>query len=512
MQNLNEAELVTEELERILKSPPLDNSPSLCRFLRYVVEETLAGRSGSLKEYSLGVVVFERGEEFDPRLDPIVRVQARNLRVRLAQYYGAAGANDPVLIDLPKRTYVPVFRIRGEEESTTAVVSATPGTLPAVAPAVEMAAPASTDSIPAPNVPKLRISNTRIPAIAATVLVAVAASAALWPLKPHAPSRRSMHEPDPIAQDFYIRGRYLLDRQTETSLRESIACFENAAARDAQFAPAFAGLADAYNILAQYGYMAPREGMEKARAAAEHALDIDPSLAEAHVSLAAVIEAYDWNWAAAEHEYRHALELNPWLPTAHLWYGMFLRDQGRMKEALPELRTAAQLDPFSVLTNLNLAHAYMVAGNYTAAVEHAQRASELAPNLVTPEIILANAYRAESHPDEAKAALDKGLRNSADNPHALSALACAFARNGMREQSVSLLHQLDNLAKQRYVSPFDRGSVSLALGDDRRALDLLQEAFRQRSSGLIFLRDAKFSKGQNSPEFHLLIEKMHFAG
>ena len=108
-------ELVTAQLERILTNPPLESSPSLCRFLRYVVEETLAGRSGSLKEYSLGVVAFDRGDEFDPRMDPIVRVQARNLRVRLSQYYAGAGAHDPILIDLPKRTYVPVFRARVEE-------------------------------------------------------------------------------------------------------------------------------------------------------------------------------------------------------------------------------------------------------------------------------------------------------------------------------------------------------------------------------------------------------------
>ena len=109
-------ELVTAQLERILASPPLESSPSLCRFLRYVVEETLAGRSCCLKEYSLGVVAFERGENFDPRIDPIVRVQARNLRGRLGQYYAGPGANDPILIELPKRTYVPVFHCpRGRE-------------------------------------------------------------------------------------------------------------------------------------------------------------------------------------------------------------------------------------------------------------------------------------------------------------------------------------------------------------------------------------------------------------
>jgi len=95
-----------------LTSPELEPCPSLCRFLRYVVEETLAARGGAIKEYTLGLEVFERGESFDPREDPIVRVQARNLRMRLTRYYEGPGANDPVRIEVPKRTYVPVFEER----------------------------------------------------------------------------------------------------------------------------------------------------------------------------------------------------------------------------------------------------------------------------------------------------------------------------------------------------------------------------------------------------------------
>jgi hypothetical protein len=108
---------INEQLERILNTPPLVSSPSLSRFLRYVVEETAAGRGAAIKEYTLGLNVFDRGDEFNPRLDPIVRVQARNLRSRLDKYYETVGADDPIRIELPKGTYVPVFHFR------------TPGTL-----------------------------------------------------------------------------------------------------------------------------------------------------------------------------------------------------------------------------------------------------------------------------------------------------------------------------------------------------------------------------------------------
>lgn len=106
---------VRAALERIVASPQLAPAGSLCRFLRYVVEETLAGRGDLIKEYSLGVEVFGRGDDFDPRVDPIVRVQARNLRARMARYYDGPGAGDAVVLDVPKRTYVPVFAVRRDE-------------------------------------------------------------------------------------------------------------------------------------------------------------------------------------------------------------------------------------------------------------------------------------------------------------------------------------------------------------------------------------------------------------
>jgi tetratricopeptide (TPR) repeat protein len=517
---------VTEQLHRIVTGPPLAASPSLCRFLRFVVEETLGGRQGSLKEYSLGVVVFERGDEFDPRLDPIVRVQARNLRVRLAQYYAGPGKEDLVVIDLPKRTYVPIFRKRIEAipdapsvqllEQAAAEALETLAELtrlaepPVDAPAVVSPELPSEPTQPVSGVPTAW-PRPRWAAIVAAVVLAILGTTAFWRIRPAETARKSVREPDPVAQDLYIRGRYLMDRQTEPAILESIGAFNRAVERDPLFAPAYAGLADAYNVLAQYGYISPKEGMEQARRAAQRALEIDPRLAEGHVSLAAIIEAYDWNWAAAEREYRRAIALNPALPEAHLWYGMFLRDQGRLQEALPEIRRAAQLEPFSVFTAVNLAHAYMIAGNFSAAEEQARHAADLAPNMVTAEVLLSNAYRAESRAAEADAALDRARQFSTGNPHAISVLACAYARRGQRDESLRLYQQLEQLAKQRYVSPFDLGSVSLVLGDEKRALDLLEEAYRQRSSGLIFLRDAKFAHSHRSPGFDSLIEKMHFA-
>jgi len=482
---------VNSLLERILKSSALASSPSLCRFLRYVVEETLAGRSGCIKEYSLGVNVFGRGDEFNPRLDPIVRVQARNLRGRIARYYAADGAHDEIVIELPKGAYVPVFH------------KVEPPPVPAIVEEVVNAAPE-----PAPRVRTW----SRPTLIVAAAIVMLLAIAALWIARTHAAAGRAAHLPDPLAQDLYIRGRYVMDRQTEPAVRESMITFQQAVSRDPKFAAAYAGLADAYNLLSQLGFMPPREGMERARTAAAQALAIDPRLAEGHVSLAAVVEAYDWDWAGAEREYRRALELNPGLPAAHLWYGMFLRDQGRLREALPELRRAAQLEPFSVMTSVNLAYGLLMEGNYSAAIEQLRHAAELAPGLTTTSVVLSHAYRAASNNADSEAALAQALQSAGEDPHALAVLACEFVKLGKRDRSVGLLRELDRLSKQRYVSPFDLGTVSLMLGDKERALGLFEEAYRQRSSGLICLRTAKFDGLRDAPRFLSLLDKLHFKG
>jgi hypothetical protein len=157
----------TEQLERILNSVQLVTSPSLSRFLRYIVEETLAGRNSDIREYTLGVHVFDRGEDFNPRLDPIVRVQARNLRVRMAKYYEGPGADDPILIELPKGTYVPVFHKRVVEPFSN-------NGEPAPEPAAGDPSPFATSIMPVPP-PRSPVAAPRVPRywIAAVILLAI---------------------------------------------------------------------------------------------------------------------------------------------------------------------------------------------------------------------------------------------------------------------------------------------------------------------------------------------------
>ncbi len=215
---------VHEQLARITNSPPLVSSPSLCRFLRYIVEETLAGRASGIKEQVLGLEVFDRGLGFNPRLDPIVRVQARNLRGRMAKYYEELGKTDPIRIELPKGTYVPVFRHVGSPDDA---VFAEAAPLAGQAPVVGVT---SLSVMPAPP-PRSPVAATRRLRprfmVAAMILVVILAGiTVLWISRTHAAARVAA-QADSLAQDLVIRGRYALDRQTESALREAIASFQH---------------------------------------------------------------------------------------------------------------------------------------------------------------------------------------------------------------------------------------------------------------------------------------------
>ena len=484
-------ESVVSQLERMLSRPPLVSSPSLSRLLRFLVEETLAGRASEINEYNIGVRIFNRSAEFNPRIDPIVRVQTHYLRAKLAEYYAGPGAQDPVLIELPARTYVP--RLPQPELAAVSAETERP----------EVSALGLREAKAANAEPR----STRS-AVAVGLGMVVVALAAVGLLGGAGQGRGTRHDPDTAVQDLYARGRYLLDRQTESALRQSVDCFREATARDPRFAPGWAGLADGLDNLVQYGYMPPHEGMEEARQAAQRALSLDAHLAEGYVALAAISEAYDWNFKKAESQYRRAIELNPELPAAHLWYGMFLRDQGRLKEALPELRRAEEMEPMSVLATVNLAYALNMSGNTDAAVDMARRGAELNPELPIPDVLLANIYRSHSNMGDAESTLAHALELAEGNPHALSALACVYAHLGRREESAHLLQEMEQLATVRYVSPYDLGNAALSLGDEDRAANWLEQAYRERSTGMVFLCKEKSDSIMNSPRLRSLVQKI----
>lgn len=478
-----EAAEIRAQLERILASKLFASSFSLGRFFRFIVEETMAGRAGSLKEYTIGVQVFDRGADFDPRIDPIVRVQARNLRLKLERFYAANGTGGAVHIALPKGSYVPLFEPLG-------------------LPLNEAEEPSLAPPEPQPMAAR-RIVPLWLPAAAACL--AVLSLGALFVRGDRRPAVAARPAPESEAQSLYTRGRYLLDRQQQPdALRKSAATFRKAIQLEPNFAAAWAGLADSYDLMAQFGILPPGDAMAEARRAAQRALDLDPSLAEAHISMAAIFEAYDWNWKGAEREYRRALELNPALAAAHMWYGMFLRDQGRLKEAVPELERASRIDPLSLLAVVNLAHAYVLKGDQGAAARVAAIGLDLEPRSLEPRLI-ASRLASKDHTAEI-AALEQALAATPEDPSTLGMLAKLYAGADRQADAGRLLDALRHMAQRQYVSPFGIARVYLALDDPDGALPYLEAAYRERSSGIVFLWQSRYA---SQPKFREIIARLH---
>lgn len=159
---------------------------------------------------------------------------------------------------------------------------------------------------------------------------------------------------EPEAYTLYLKGRFYWNKRTGEGIRKAIDYFQKAIEKDPSYALAYSGLADSYNLLSLYSVMAPRESMPKAKAAVEKAIEIDKSLAEAHTSLAYTYLYYDWDWQAAESEFRRAIDLNPNYATAHHWYHEYLIARGRFEEQMAEILHAQELDPVSLIINTDV--------------------------------------------------------------------------------------------------------------------------------------------------------------
>src|SRR5207248_2618413 len=187
---------------------------------------------------------------------------------------------------------------------------------------------------------------------------------------------------DPRAHEAYARGRFFWNKRTNTDLATAIEYFEEVLKYEPRSALAYSGLADAYFYRSYaFGNLAPREGMPKARAAAVKALELDPNLAEAHTSIALVKLFYDWDWAAAEAEFKRAIELSPNYPTAHHGYAVLLLTvYGRWEDAIGEANKALELDPLSVPLNNIVALILSHSPRYDETIERAKKLQELSPN------------------------------------------------------------------------------------------------------------------------------------
>ena len=314
------------------------------------------------------------------------------------------------------------------------------------------------------------------------------------------------------AYQLYLKGRYQTSYWTADGLSRAVESFQRAVESDPQYALAYAGLADAHSKLGfGSGARPPAEEFSKARAAATKALELDNTLAEAHVSLAEIEFHFDWNWADAERHYQRAIELDPNLASAHEGYSQYLAAMGRMDQALSEIMLAEQLDPLSLVIKIHKGLVLHGAGHYERAIAAYREALELEPKFSGAHALLGWVYKKQKRYDAAINELQEASRQDPSPTWRLADLAHAYALSGKRDQAVKALDQLKELRSKSYVSPFYIAEIYTALGDKNRAFEWLEKAYEERDSGMAYLKlEDNFESLSSDPRFRDLLRRMNF--
>jgi TolB-like protein/DNA-binding winged helix-turn-helix (wHTH) protein/Tfp pilus assembly protein PilF len=290
---------------------------------------------------------------------------------------------------------------------------------------------------------------------------------------------------DAQAYEFYLKGRYFWRKRTDDSVRKSIDYFQKAIERDPNYAPAYAGLAEAYIVQED---LSPTKTYPKAKTAARTALQMDEGLAEAHNALAMISFMYEWDWAGAEKEFQRAIALNPNYAQVHQWYGQYQHAMG-WKNWADEVKHAGELDPLSLVTAGG--GWYIESGQYDQALEIQRRKQELDPDSPLPHLNLGRIYTLKAMYPEAIEELQKSVDLSRGTAEYLSALGYSYGMSGNRGQAMKTLQALTSLSERTYVSPYNIAFVYVGLKDKDLAFDWLQKAVEDRSIPLVSLRSAK---------------------
>lgn len=302
-------------------------------------------------------------------------------------------------------------------------------------------------------------------------------------------SRRPAREVNPDAYLSYLEGRYFWSRRTAAEIQKAIGAFEKSVAADPTYAPAYAGLADCYELLGSAPYTAirPSEAFPKAEAAARKALELDPSLGEAHVSLGYADLAYAWDFPAADREFRRALELRPDYATGHQFYAYSLTVMGRLSDAIAERKKAAELDPGSPLMASALGEAYYQARRFDNTIEENQRALELDPTYAIALVNIGRAYQQKGMHAQAQAAFQKVLAAVPENPAVLALVGHDYAVSGRHEDALEILGRLHDVSIHHYVPALYFALLYTGLSDRDNAFLWMNRAVEERTEYLIYL-------------------------
>jgi TolB-like protein/DNA-binding winged helix-turn-helix (wHTH) protein/Flp pilus assembly protein TadD len=320
---------------------------------------------------------------------------------------------------------------------------------------------------------------------------------------------KSVKVVNPQAYESYLKGRFFWNKRTADGLKVAAAYFNEAVDEDPNYAQAYSGLADTYALLGdwQYEAMSPKEALPKAKTAAIKALELNNTLGEAHNSLAFCLDAFDWDFASAEKEFRRAIELNPSYATAHHWYAWHLSLLGRNSEAVSEMKKAKDLDPLSLIISADLAELLLIAHSYDESIQQSRRTIEMDANFALAHNQLAQAYIQKRMFGEAVAELQKAIKLSGGSPTFTANLARAYAAMGRRNEAIELLDDLRKHSGPGYSDASEIAAVYVALGDSDRAMTWLEKGFEERFNPSVLLRPG-FDPLRADPRFQNLLRRI----
>jgi eukaryotic-like serine/threonine-protein kinase len=321
---------------------------------------------------------------------------------------------------------------------------------------------------------------------------------------------------NPEAYQLYLKGRYHWNKRTGADVRKSVEYFQQAIDKDPTYALAYAGLADAYILIPVYTLDSPHENFSRARAAATKALETDETLAEAHAALASIKSDYDWNFAEAEREFKRSIELNPNYATARHWYAEYLLSMNRKDEALAEIKRAQELDPLSLIINSVTGLVFREKGDYDKAVEQLKKTIEMDPNFSRAHLFLAETYEQMGLFEEAIAEYEKHSILIGMPPEQvakeLKEVKEAYKNGGAKGYWKKLAELYERFRVSRPNIPPPplpvMAGIYVRLGENDRALALLEKEYEQRSSNLGRVQSSVFDPIRPDPRFQDLMRRV----
>ena len=313
------------------------------------------------------------------------------------------------------------------------------------------------------------------------------------------------------AYQLYLQGRFYWNRRTAGGVTKAIDYFEQAVSKDPNFALAYSGLADSYFSLARNtAVLSPKEAGAKARQAAEKAIELDPSLVEAHTSLANTLLVFDWDFAGAEREFQRAIEINPAYPYAHIWFSELLYATGRYDESVQENRKAVALEPFTPVLRYNLAISLMFAKRYAESEKEFRKILDMDPTFYLAHFGLGYVLGLQQNLGEAVAEMQKVVNSMPESSYFRGFLGYALAKAGRTEESREILSTLIEETKTKYVSWLGISDIYKGLGEKDHALAALELAYQQGDTRMVGIRARADvdSYWKNDPRFAVLLKKV----